>query len=66
MNNKAIGIVLLVIGAGLAFWGHDIAQSVQGQFTRIWSGGVPDKAMWLYVAGAACAALGLYFLARRK
>ncbi len=66
MNNKMLGIVLLVVGVGLVWWGYDIAQSARGQLTRLWSGGVPDKAMLLYLGGAACAALGLYLLARRK
>lgn len=66
MNNKMLGIVLLVVGAGLAWWGYDVAQSARGQFTRLWSGGVPDKAVVLYIAGAACAVLGLYLLGRRK
>jgi hypothetical protein len=66
MDKRAIAVVLIVIGAGLIYWGYDISQSVRGQFTRLWSGGVPDRAMLAYLGGAACAALGVYLLARSR
>lgn len=66
MNKQAIGAVLLAVGAVLLWWGYDVGQSVRGQWTRAWSGGLPDKAMLLYVLGAAAVAFGLFQLLRRK
>jgi hypothetical protein len=66
MDNRALGVVLLVVGGGLLWWGYDVAQSVRGQWIRAWSGSLPDKAMLLYLGGAVCAALGAFLLVRRK
>ena len=66
MNNQALGVMLLVIAAGLVWWGYDITQSVRGQWIRAWGGSLPDKAMLLYLGGVACAVLGVFQLLRRK
>ncbi len=60
MNNKQLGIVLLVIGAGLIFWGFNISGSLEGKLTNALSGSPGNKAMILYIVGAVCAALGIF------
>ena len=34
MNNKIVGIVLIVVGAALALWGYNVYDSAGAQITR--------------------------------
>jgi drug/metabolite transporter (DMT)-like permease len=59
MNNKIIGIVLIVAGVALALWGYDIFDSASSQISRAFNGDTPIKA-WLAMAGGViCAAVGI-------
>ena len=59
MGNKIIGIALLVIGAGLLFWGYDIYDSAGSQISRAISGEAPVKAYALMAGGVACIIVGI-------
>jgi hypothetical protein len=59
-TNKAIGIALAVIGAGLAFWGYQIAGSVGSQISHAITGAHTDKVMMLYIGGAASFVVGAF------
>lgn len=65
MNNKIIGIVLLVVGVALLVWGYNISQSLSGQLSQTFSGSPGDKAMFMYIGGAICAALGIFSLVKK-
>ncbi len=65
MNNKIIGIVLLVIGVALLVWGYNISESVSGQVSQAFSGSPGDKAMFMYIGGAICAAIGIFSLIKK-
>jgi drug/metabolite transporter (DMT)-like permease len=65
MNKKIIGIVLLVIGVALLVWGYNISQSVSGQVSQAFSGSPGDKAMFMYIGGAICAAVGLFSVIKK-
>jgi TRAP-type C4-dicarboxylate transport system permease large subunit len=65
MNKKIIGLVLLIAGVGLLIWGYNMSQSVGGQITQAFNGAPEDKVMIMYIAGAACAVVGV-FMALRK
>jgi hypothetical protein len=56
MNNKIIGIVLIIAGAALAMWGYNIYDSASSQLTRALSGDTPIEA-WAGMAGGAVAIL---------
>ncbi|MES0371955.1 MAG: DUF3185 family protein [Mariprofundaceae bacterium] len=58
-NNKIIGIALLIIGAGLLFWGYDIYDSASSQVSRALSGEAPMKAYIMLVGGAVCVVMGI-------
>jgi uncharacterized protein YjeT (DUF2065 family) len=62
---KIIGIVLVVVGAGLAFWGYQQSGSVSSQVTEAFTGAAPDNVMTLYIGGAASVVVGLFLLLRR-
>ncbi|TLM63042.1 MAG: DUF3185 family protein [Deltaproteobacteria bacterium] len=62
---KILGLVLLVGGAGLAFWGYQMSQSVVAQFSRAMTGALPDAVMYRYIGGAVAAAVGLFLLVKK-
>ncbi len=64
-KQKIIAIVLLVVGAGLAFWGYQMSGSVASQFSKTLTGSFTDKVMLRYIAGAACFAVGLFLLKKK-
>lgn len=57
---KIIGIILIVIGAGLALWGYQLSGSVGSQITQAVTGSDTDKVITLYITGAASFVVGLY------
>jgi hypothetical protein len=61
-NNKIIGIILLLVGAGLLFWGYDLYSSAGAQVSRAIGGGSPTKAYALFAGGAVCVVLGIFKL----
>tara|TARA_R110001606_G_scaffold399310_1_gene584728 strand:+ start:52653 stop:52841 length:189 start_codon:yes stop_codon:yes gene_type:complete len=57
---KIIGLILLVVGIGLALWGAQLSGSVGSQITQVVTGSDTDKVMTLYITGAASFIVGLY------
>ncbi|MBW6511312.1 MAG: DUF3185 family protein [Desulfuromonadaceae bacterium] len=64
-NNKLIGIVLLVIGVGIAFWGYQLAGSLSGQLSKTLTGSPTDKVMMMYIGAASCVVAGLFMTIKR-
>jgi hypothetical protein len=62
---KPIGIALIAAGAGLAFWGQQKSGGLKSQFSNIVSGSPGDNVMMLYIAGAACAAVGIFLFLKK-
>jgi phosphate/sulfate permease len=62
---KIVGIVLLVVGVGLAFWGYQISESVGSQITQTVTGSYTDKAMLLFIGGAASFVAGLFLFIKK-
>lgn len=60
MNNKLIGIVLIVIGVALAVWGYNIYDSAGSQVSRVLSGDAPIEAWAGMVGGAICMVFGIF------
>lgn len=63
--NKIVGLILLVVGAGLAWWGYQLSGSIGSQLTKSLSGAMPEQVMYRYIGGAASAAVGLFLLGKR-
>jgi len=59
MNNKIIGIVLIVIGVALAFWGYNVYDSASAQIGRAISGDTPAEAWAGMVGGVICVLIGI-------
>ena len=64
-NKKIIGIVLAVVGAGLAFWGYRLSGGFGSQLSSAFSGSPSDKVMMFYIGGAASLAAGLFLLFKK-
>jgi hypothetical protein len=64
-TTKILGIALVVIGIGLAFWGYRLSDAVGSRITHAFTGSYTDKVMTLYISGAACFVVGI-FLAMKK
>jgi uncharacterized membrane protein YidH (DUF202 family) len=56
MNNKIIGIVLIVAGVAAAIWGYNIYDSAGSQITRAVNGDTPIEA-WAGMVGGVIAVL---------
>lgn len=59
MNNKIIGIVLIIVGAALAMWGYNIYDSASSQVTRALSGDTPIEALAGMVGGVIAVLIGI-------
>jgi len=59
MNNKIIGIVLVVVGIALAVWGYNVYDSAGSQIGRALSGDTPVEAWIGMVGGAICVLIGI-------
>ncbi|WP_339725628.1 DUF3185 family protein [uncultured Paraglaciecola sp.] len=59
MNNKLLGIVLIVVGMALALWGYNVFDSAGAQFSRALNGDTPIEAWLGMVGGVICIAVGL-------
>ena len=64
-NKLLFGIVLLVVGMGLAFWGYQMADSLESQINNFVKGAPTTEVMVLYIGGAVCIVAGLFFIAKR-
>ncbi|MBW6487663.1 DUF3185 family protein [Sulfurimonas sp.] len=62
---RVAGIILVVIGIGVAVWGYQLSTSVGSQVTQAVTGSDTDKVMTYYIAGAASFFVGLLLLAKR-
>ncbi|RLB72548.1 MAG: hypothetical protein DRH06_05305 [Deltaproteobacteria bacterium] len=60
MNNKIIGIVLIIVGVALAFWGYNLYDSVGSQVSRAFRGDAPLEAWAGMVGGAICLVIGIF------
>lgn len=64
-TTKIIGIVLVVAGLGLAFWGYQQSGSFGSQISHAVTGSATDKVMTFYIGGAISLVVGLYLLFKR-
>jgi hypothetical protein len=64
-STKIIGIALVVLGLGLAFWGYQSSGSFGSQVSRAVTGSATDKVMTLYISGAVSLVVGLYLLMKK-
>ncbi|AOW76780.1 hypothetical protein A3Q34_07895 [Colwellia sp. PAMC 20917] len=59
MNNKIIGITLIIIGVAVAIWGYNIYDSASAQLTRTLSGDTPVEAWAGMIGGVIAVVIGI-------
>lgn len=64
-SNRILGIVLLVIGVILLFFGYNASQSLGDQLTETVTGKFTDETMWYIIAGAASVVVGAVLTLRK-
>lgn len=64
-TTKAIGVILVIVGIGLAYWGYQISGSFGSQLRHAFSGSHSDEVMIRYISGAASSAAGLFLLFKK-
>lgn len=57
---KTIGILMLVGGMILIFWGYNQAQSIKGQVNRLFTSSEKNRTTWAYVGGAVLCTAGVF------
>ncbi len=62
MNKKALGLILLIIAAGLAWYGYESSQSVSGKLSGVLGGGPTNRTLIFYGAAVVCGVLGIFKL----
>ncbi len=62
---KILGLALVIIGIGLAFWGYQISGSIGSQISQTFTGAHTDKVMMLYIGGAVSFVVGIYLYIRK-
>ena len=62
MAKKIIGLVLLVVGLGVAYWGYQMSGSIGSQLSQAFTGSPTDKVMACSIGGAASFVVGLFLL----
>jgi hypothetical protein len=62
---RLIGLVLLVGGAGLAYWGYQMSHSFAADISRAITGALPDGVMYRYICGAISGVAGLFLLVKK-
>ena len=62
---KIIGLVLIVIGIGVAVWGYQLSGSVSSEVTQAVTGADTDKVMTYYIFGAVSFVVGLFIFSKK-
>jgi Protein of unknown function (DUF3185) len=57
--NKLIFIALLVVGVLLIAYGINASESLDSDFSRLFTGSPTDKTIWLLLGGVAAAVVGV-------
>lgn len=62
---KMIGLILLVAGLGMAFWGYQMSDAFTSQLSKGLTGALPDAVMYRYIGGAICSVAGIFLLVKK-
>ncbi len=63
---KISGLICLVVGGILIYWGHNMSKSLSSQFNNLVSGSPGDKPVVLYIGGAILIIVGLGQIFRKS
>lgn len=64
-TNKIVGIILLVLGGVLIFFGLNATESIGEEVLEGVTGRYSDETMWYLIGGAVSAVVGLVLLLKK-
>jgi hypothetical protein len=64
MMNKAVMLVILVVGIVLVIYGVAASESLSSDLSRFFTGSPTDKTIWLMIGGIVAIGIGLAGLLR--
>lgn len=64
-TNQIIGLALLVVGAIFLYFGYQSSQGIEDQLYETFTGRFTDSTIWLFIAGAVAAVVGIGLLLRK-
>jgi cytosine/uracil/thiamine/allantoin permease len=64
-QKKIVGIVLTILGIGLAVWAYRLSGGFGSQVTQAFTGSPTDQVMMFYIGGAISLAVGLFLLLKK-
>ncbi|WP_341938213.1 DUF3185 family protein [Marinimicrobium sp. C2-29] len=65
-TEKLVGLILLVVGLILLYFGYQSSQSVGDQISETITGRFTDETTWFLVGGAAATVAGIFLAFIRK
>lgn len=65
-SQKLVGLVLLVVGVILLYFGWQSSQSLGDQVTEAMTGRFTDETMWFIIGGAVAVVAGAFLTFLRK
>ncbi len=60
-----IGIIFLIVGAGLLFWGYQESGGLDSKIESALTGSYSDNVMMRFIGGSVCLAIGAFFTFRK-
>lgn len=63
--NRTAGIVLLVVGAVLLYFGYNESQSVSSEVSELFQNRPSNSSVWFFVGGAAAIVFGLILAVKK-
>jgi hypothetical protein len=63
-TRKILGLIFIVGGLALAFWGYQISATAGSQFAQVFSGSMSDEVLYRYLAGAVFTGAGFFIIAK--
>lgn len=63
-SNKLIGLILLVVGLALLYFGYQSSQGLDDQISEVVTGNFTDRTVWYYVLGGVSSIVGVVFLTK--
>ena len=64
-TNKLIGIILLVLGGVLVYFGMNATEAPMEELTEAFTGRYSDKTMYYLIGGAISAVVGIVMLLKK-
>jgi hypothetical protein len=62
---KIVGIILIVVGIGLGYYGYQQSTAILSQVSQTVTGSPTDKVMGFYIGGAVSFVVGLFLFLKK-